>query len=171
MESVPFINCAIANGIASGVCSASAPNGTAVTLRSVGSTGSALSAWGGDCAGQASYDCMLTLTTSRGASATFVPAIDVEMRVSGEGFGTVTFEPSGAPRQMPCVTSSPNASASCRFALPTGSTGVFRGIPGGGSTFEGFLGSCAELVGSTPVPVCTYRGIGFLRVFTAVFNK
>ena len=169
-ESTPLINCTITNGSPSGACAASVPVGTQVTLRAVGGAGSALAAWGASCTDQPTYECTLTMNSSLGVNASFTPAIDVEMRVSGTGFGRVTFEPSGAPSQAPCVTTTGNSPVSCRFALPSGTIGVFRGTPATGSLFEGFLGSCAELVGSTPVPVCTYRGIGFLRVFTAVFK-
>ncbi len=171
-EAVPLINCTITNGAPSGQCTASVTIGTQITLRAVGSAGSALSAWSGVCSSQATHECTITLNASLGVNANFVPAIDVEMRISGAGFGSVSFQPAGAPSQAPCVTTVPNGTATCRFALPTGpgAMGVFRGTPGPGFTFEGFLGSCAELTGSTPVPVCTYRGIGFLRVFTAVFK-
>jgi hypothetical protein len=104
------------------------------------------------------------------AWAMFVPAIDVEMRLSGVARGTVTFQPAGAPAQAPCAVSTPGTAVSCRYALPEGSTGVFRGVAGAGATFDGIAGPCAESSAGEPVPVCTYRGIGFLRVFSGLFR-
>ena len=102
--------------------------------------------------------------------AGFSPALDVQMQLSGSGLGSVSFHPTGAPSQAPCVLVAAGTPVACRFSLPTGTSGLFRGVPGVGARFDGFLGPCVESDGSTAVPLCTYRGIGFLRVFRGTFQ-
>lgn len=169
-EAQPIINCTVRDGIASGSgCSANVPVGTQLTLTAVGSAGNALRSWSGACVNRVTHECVVTVSTGMTVIAGFTPAIDVEMQLSGAGQGTVTFQPEGAPAQAPCALSA--APVSCRFALPTGLSGAFRGLPTAASTFVGFTGPCAESNGSAPVPVCTYRGVGFLRTFNGIFGR
>jgi hypothetical protein len=170
-EAVPLIDCPVREGVASGPkCSARVPVGTAMTLTAVGDGGNALRFWTGACAATTTSQCAVTLTSSVSATVGFTPAIDVSMHLSGSGGGSVFFEPVGAPSQIPCVLPVSGAPVNCRFSLPTGLEGTFRGQAIAGSTFQGILGPCAESVGGAAVPVCTYRGVGFLRDFTAVFT-
>lgn len=172
VEGAPTIDCTITAGVVSGPrCSALVPIGGTITLRAVGNTNNALSAWGGICAARSTFECQITVTDDAAASASFVGGVDVELRLSGAGRGTVTFEPVGAPSQMPCAVTIGGVGVNCRFSLPsTSAEGLFRGTPVSGSSFVGFVGPCAESTGSAPVPACTYRGIGFLRVITGTFN-
>lgn len=169
-EAEPLIDCPVRNGVASGPkCSTNVPIGTQLTLTAVGDAANALRFWAGACATATTSRCAVTMNSSATATVGFTPAIDVEMQISGSGSGTVFFEPNGAPSQLPCVLPASGSPVSCRFALPSGLSGIFRGQAGTGSTFQGIVGPCAEGAGGVPVPVCTYRGIGFLRVFKAVF--
>ena len=169
-EASPLIDCPITAGVASGPkCSVSVAPGTSITLRAIGNTGNALTYWGDGCANRTTYECTVVVNSAVRASAGFTPAIDVDMRLAGSGQGSITFQPAAAPSQQPCVMSGLGAATNCRFSLPIGSTGVFRGLAATG-TYVGITGPCVESVGSTPVPVCTYRGIGFVRVFNASFT-
>lgn len=172
-EATPLINCIITDGVATGGrCTADVTRGTSITLRATGSVGNALGSWGAGCSGRTTYECTVTVGTSLDVFVGFVPAVDVEMRLVGPGIGSVTFQPLGVPSQMPCVIAAPGTSATCRFSLPESSTeGVFRGVAGAASTFGGFVGPCAESTGPGSVPVCTYRGIGFLRIITGTFTS
>jgi hypothetical protein len=172
-EESPLIDCTISSGQATaGKCSASVPMGTSLTLRAVGNPNNALGAWAGECAAATTYECTLVVSGNLRAVAAFVPGIDVEMRVSGSAKGSITFAPDASPSQAPCVFASIGSTTSCRFSLPSASTfGVFRGVGTDvGARFDGFVGPCAESTSAAPVPVCTYRGIGFLRVFTSTFT-
>ncbi len=170
-ESTPLIDCAINNGVPSGPkCSATVPAGTAITLRATGNAANALQYWGGGCNGRSTHECTVVMDVPLNVWMGFTPAIDVEMKVGGAGGGTVTFQPDGAPSQAPCVLSVGGAVTSCRFSLPTGGFGVFRGTASTGFRFDGFVGPCSESSSAAPVPVCTYRGIGFVRIITAMFS-
>ncbi len=170
-EAIPLIDCTITNGaISAGRCSAVVPVGTQITLRATGAVGNALAFWGAACSGRTTHECTVTLAVPLEVFAGFSEAIDVELRSTGGGSGTVTFAPLGAPSQAPCVITVAGTTPSCRFSLPISSAeGVFRGVPGNGATFGGFVGPCVESTGADPVPICTYRGIGFLRVISATF--
>ncbi|MBL0172906.1 MAG: Ig-like domain-containing protein [Gemmatimonadaceae bacterium] len=169
-ESTPRINCAIVGGQPSGSgCVATVPVGTSITLQGTGNVGNALTFWGGSCTGRVTHECTLVVNAPMRASAGFSAAIDVEVRLSGPGAGSITFAPAGAPSQAPCVVSVPGTPVSCRYSLPGGTNAVLRGFSAPGWRFDGFIGPCVESVSSTPVQECTYRGIGFLRVFTAGF--
>jgi len=172
-EAVPLIDCTITNGVASGGrCTAIVPSGTSVTLRATGDVNNALAFWGAACNGRTTFECTVTMDVPLTVSAGFVAGVDVEMRLLGTARGTVTFEPQGSPSQAPCSVTTAGVPVSCRFSLPsTAPGGVFRATPTSGATFVGFVGPCAESSGADPVPVCTYRGIGFLRVITATFNN
>lgn len=171
-ETVPLIDCPIRDGVASGPrCSATVPVGTELTLTAVGNVGNALRFWNGRCANTATAVCSIVMNSTSNAIVGFTPAIDVEMQLSGVGGGSVAFQPVGAPSQLPCALPTASAPVSCRFALPAGLSGVFRAQSSTGSLFQGFVGPCAESVSGAAVPVCTYRGVGFLRIFTGTFAR
>ena len=170
-EVTPLIDCAIVNGMVSGGrCSTIVPAGTTVTLSAVGNPGFALVFWGAGCSGRTTHECTVVMDVPINVFAGFSPALDVQMQLSGSGLGSVSFHPTGAPSQAPCVLVAAGTPVACRFSLPTGTSGLFRGVPGVGARFDGFLGPCVESDGSTAVPLCTYRGIGFLRVFRGTFQ-
>ena len=171
-EGTPLVNCRIVAGNAGSGCSVIVPAGTTLKLQATGDVGNALQTWGGDCAARSTYECTLTANSALSVTAGFTPAIDVEMWLSGTSKGTVTFDVTDAPSQAPCVMNGIAVAVSCRFSLPVGGSGVFRGVPTQlGGRFYGFVGPCVESVSADPVPVCTYRGIGFLRTFNATFSN
>jgi Domain of unknown function (DUF1929)/Divergent InlB B-repeat domain len=76
----PAINCAISAGTpVSGACSASYPQGTAVSLSATPSGGHTFDGWTGDCSGTGT--CDLTLDANRAAAAAFSAAAGVEAAV------------------------------------------------------------------------------------------
>ena len=142
-----------------------------MALVGTGAASNALYEWGGACTGVNAHRCELTVNTSTQVTTIFGTAIDVEMRVSGTGAGTITFAPLAVPTQAPCQLAALGAPVTCKYSLPTGSSGVFRGFATAGSQFGGISGPCAESVAGEVVPICTYRGVGFLRVFTTTFTR
>lgn len=64
------IDCRIANGIASGTCSATLNDGASVTLTAAPDADQLFKAWSGDCTGATT--CPLTMTKNMSASAGFV---------------------------------------------------------------------------------------------------
>jgi hypothetical protein len=130
---------------------------------------SALLSWGEACAGATTITCTVTPSAPTIVSARFTAAIDVQMIMARSGgAGTVSFSIPGVPTQPTC-SSVASVLSSCRYSLPIGATGVFRGVPAGSNRFVGFRGPCLE--GAGPVPVCTYRGFGFVREIEAVFER
>lgn len=172
-EATPRINCTFDRGqpTQGSVCTATVAAGTELILRATGSANFAHTGWSGRCAGGTTYECAVTITAPARVSASFGPAIDVEARLIGTGQGAVTFAPVGAPSQAPCVMAEAGAAATCRFALPSGTIGLLGGIAGVGSSYQGIVGPCSESAAGEAVPVCTYRGVGFLRTFTATFTR
>jgi Domain of unknown function (DUF1929)/Divergent InlB B-repeat domain len=76
----PAINCSIAAGTAvSGTCSASYPQGTAVTLSAAAAGGQTFDGWSGNCTGTAS--CGLTLSTNQAVTAKFSAPAGAEATV------------------------------------------------------------------------------------------
>lgn len=161
------LNCAYALGSTSGACVMTVPAGTNVNITATSGPASALIAWGDACAGTMSLTCAVRPTNATTVSARFAAAIDVNMVISGTGTGAVTFAIPSVPAQAACTSAAGQAST-CRYALPIGSSGVFRATAAAGSSFVGFSGACQEGVG--PVPVCTYQGFGFVREVRAVFS-
>ncbi len=154
--------------IAGDACALSVNPFTPVQLQATSAPASALAAWGGECAGTMTLTCSIAPSADGLVSARFVAAIDVNMIVHGStGRGTVSFDITGVPAQASCTVTS-SATNTCRYSLPIGATGVFRGVALPGYQFVGFTGPCLEGVG--PVPVCTYRGFGFVREIQAYFQ-
>ncbi len=154
-----------------------APSGCAMTvnpfapvrLTAQPAPASALVSWGEACAGATTTTCTVTPTTATSVSARFTAAIDVQMIMAfSTGAGSVTFSVPGVPSQPNC-TSAAGVVNSCRFSLPIGATGVFRGVAAPGYQFIGFNGPCLE--GTGPVSTCTYRGFGFVREIEAIFQR
>lgn len=153
-----------------------APSGCAMTVNPFApveitarpAPASALLSWGNACADATTTTCTVTPAGATAVSARFTAAIDVQMVIGPTGEGSVRFEIPEVPTQPLCnvVVGTTN---SCRFALPIGATGVFRGVPAPGSRFIGFTGPCLE--GSGVVPTCTYRGFGFVREIEAFFQR
>jgi hypothetical protein len=164
------IDCTITLGtLAPGGCAMTVNPFAPVSFTAQAAPASALVAWGDVCANATSTTCTITPTGPAAVSARFTAAIDVQMIMAlSTGAGSVTFSVPGVPSQPMC-TSTAGVVNSCRFSLPIGATGVFRGVPAPGYQFIGFRGPCLE--GTGPVPVCTYRGFGFVREIEAYFQR
>jgi hypothetical protein len=163
------IDCTYTLGVPGGTaCQMSVNPLTPVQLTATAAPATALLSWGEACANATTTTCELAPTSAVNVSAQFGAAIDVTLRLEGTtGAGTVSFEVPGVPNQPVCVVARGELK-SCRFSLPLGTTGVFRGVAGPGDQFIGFNGPCVE--GTGPVPVCTYRGFGFVREIRANFQ-
>lgn len=162
------INCEYTIGVRNGRCSVPAVPFAPVELTATPGINSVLLAWGGACATAQTTTCTLTPQGEETVSARFMSAINVDIVIPhSNASGTVTFTIPNVPTQPVCTTRA-QGERTCVYALPIGATGVFTAQPAPGSAFVGFSGPCVE--GPGPVPVCTYRGFGFLREIEAVFS-
>lgn len=167
-NSVNGILCEYSVGVLNGRCSTSAALFAPVELTATPGISSVLLAWGGACAGATTTTCVVRPEGAETVSARFTSAINVSIEIPrSNGTGVVSFSVPDVPSPPVCPTRADGA-RSCRYALPVGASGVFRAEPGPGSTFLGFSGPCLE--GTGPVPVCTFRGFGFVRRIDAVFS-
>ncbi|MCU0617872.1 MAG: Ig-like domain-containing protein [Gemmatimonadaceae bacterium] len=164
------LDCAITLGSTAATgCAASVNPFTPVTLTATSAPASALVSWGDACAGATTVNCTLSPSTAvTRVTAQFSAAIDVDLIVNAvTGAGTVRFEIPNVPTQTAC-TAAQGQAITCRYALPIGTTGIFRAEPAPGRVFLGFSGPCLE--GTSLVPTCTYRGFGFVREIQAFFT-
>ena len=167
---VAGLDCAITLGTTAATgCAASVNPFTPLALTATSGPASALVAWGDACAGATTVTCTLSPSTAvTRVTAQFSAAIDVDLIVNAvTGAGTVRFDIPNVPTQPQC-TAAQGQAITCRYALPIGATGVFRGEPAPGRVFLGFSGPCLE--GTGLVPTCTYRGFGFVREIQAFFT-
>jgi hypothetical protein len=164
------IDCTITLGtLAPGGCAMTVNPFAPVRLTAQPAPASALVSWGEACASASTTTCTVTPSGPTTVSARFTAAIDVQMIMAlSTGAGSVTFDIPGVPSQPMC-SSTAGVVNSCRFSLPIGATGVFRGVAAPGYQFIGFNGPCLE--GTGPVPTCTYRGFGFVREIEAYFQR
>lgn len=170
VEGAGGLDCTITLGtVAPSGCSMTVNPFVPVQLTAQPAPASALVSWGDACATATTTTCTVSPTAATSVSARFTAAIDVQMIMAfSSGAGTVTFGIPGVPSQPVC-TSTAGVVNSCRFSLPIGATGVFRGVAAPGYEFVGFSGPCLE--GTGPVLTCTYRGFGFVREIEAYFQR
>jgi hypothetical protein len=167
----PQLRCTFSNGVASATgCATTVPFGTTFTLRAIADEKHLLAAWGAGCLSAATVECTLTATATTMASARFVEGIGATLTVSGAGRGTVDFTVSGVPTQAPCTLGAGATTVTCRYTIPIGGSGLFRATPLAPSSFGGFTGACSNAADPPPLMTCTFRGIGFSRDVSAVFN-
>lgn len=98
--------------------------GAVVTLTANADAGSGFIGWSGDCAGEMSNVCTLTISGATSATATFTLLNKLSINTDGTGVGSVATNPAGTaflPDTLVTLTATPNA----------------------GSTFTGWSGDCA----------------------------
>lgn len=132
--------CVITNGVAAGTgCSASFPQGTALTLQVTPSPGSGFSGWSGACAGAGT--CQFTVNAPATATASFTQgAFILTVNGAGNGNGTVTSVPAG----INCTIVAGAALSGCSSSFTSGANVTLTATPsGGGHSFSGWGAPCA----------------------------
>ena len=160
------LNCSIAAGISSGVCSTTVTYGSNLVLSETPLSGSGFVSWSGGCAGAGST-CTLTNITSTPANTvatftkTFVVAVSGAGSSAGAGSGTVTLF------GQTCTITSGVASGTCSATVNYGGAITFTEAPAGIDTFGNWSGGCVGTTGS-----CTISNITATPATTvAAFNK
>lgn len=125
------------------LCSSELALGAEVTLRAEPGVGSRFTSWTGACAGENPV-CRVSLHESAQVTARFTAYSKLTVKVSGDGGGEVTSNPSG----IKCAVG-------CSMSLPTNSTVRLTASPESGSTFARWTGACS---GTNPVCEVTLAG-------------
>jgi hypothetical protein len=112
-----------------GTCTATEPQGTAMTLTATPDTGSRFVGWSGACSG--TDDCVLSFDTAADATAMFAP-IQHRVRVAVTRGGRVV----STPGSISCPSR-------CTGAFDTGSAVGLRAVPAAGYAFRGWSGACS----------------------------
>ena len=154
------INCLVADGSTSGVCSLAFPMNSAVTLSQVARGISILQGWSGDCIGN---PCQMSLARPRVAEITYRLPPPGIVTVSGVGTGTgaVTSSPSG----ISCTVTAGVTSGICSAAFEVGGTVTFVAGGTANASFDGFSGACTG--GSCAVAVASSMTSVVTAAFTA----
>ncbi|MEM1081492.1 MAG: hypothetical protein AAGH65_07905 [Pseudomonadota bacterium] len=124
-----------------GVCTASYPVDSVVTLTPTADSGSVFAGWSGDCSGMGA--CSVTLDQMRSVTATFnlqPVTLNVLLDTPGGAAGTVVSDPAGI-----------NCPGDCQQSYPPGSSITLTATPAPGSQFNLWGGICSTSSG----PVCT----------------
>lgn len=131
--------CALAvGGRVSGVCAASEPWGTTVTLQATPDARSAFAGWGGECQSVSGLTCVARLTAARRVTATFIPRqVALTLQGTGDGEGTILVD--GQPA---CTLVAGAMQASCVTQVDVGSVVTLSANTAVSSTFSGFRGAC-----------------------------
>ncbi|HYW50228.1 MAG TPA: hypothetical protein VE861_06465 [Gemmatimonadaceae bacterium] len=143
------LSCAVSHVATSGTCTMAFALNTSVTVSQVASNGSVFMNWAGACSGSGS--CIVSLSQSRTVQALYrlaVPGSVTVMAGPGSGAGSVSSSPGG----VACSINNGVKTGICRAIFPVGSTVTLLAIPGGGSTFTGFSGSCSGMTCVMTVP-------------------
>ncbi len=159
------LSCArVSGGRIAGVCSASAPWGTQVTLTATPDPVSAFVGWGGACAGNDTPTCTVQLTTALDVSASFAPRqVPLQLTLVGPGEGFVTVDGRTA-----CAIAAGVPSVTCTVTVPLGTIVQLGATPLPSTRFGGFTGDC-NASGSCPLAVTVPRAVTAqfaLRTFT-----
>ncbi|MBK8250387.1 MAG: Ig-like domain-containing protein [Gemmatimonadetes bacterium] len=137
--SAAALACTLAvGGRVSGVCAASEPWGTNVTLQAVADARSAFAGWSGECQPLTATTCTTRLVAARQVTATFVPR-QVPLTLSGVGDGEGTLLVNGQPA---CVQVLGGASPTCDILVNVGAVVTVTVAPAASSVFQGFVGDC-----------------------------
>ena len=136
-EAAP-IDCTIANGIASGTCTAQVPHGTSLTFEATSGTSSRFDGWDGACSGTGS--CVIVVQDHATLIAAF-SLVHHELAVTGAGGGdgSVTSSPGG----IACEISQSETTGQCAAPFLAGTVVTLTATAGGASQFAGWSGACS----------------------------
>lgn len=125
----PGIDCGGAQGTA---CTATYPDGTAVTLKAVADSGHLLRRWSGDCSGAG--DCALTMNADRSVGAAFAAARTLTVAKPAKGKVTGT---AGADQVIDCGDD-------CSETVIDGTVVALLASAAEGHRFDAWGGACAS---------------------------
>jgi hypothetical protein len=134
------IDCASSAGATSGTCSASYPDGLAVTLNAVPATDHTFIGWSGDCTG--TTDCSVVMSEDRNVVAAFEeppPSYTLVVRGAGDGDGSVRSDPEG----LDCQISAGSASGTCSAPFSAGTHVALEAVSATGHSLHGWSGGCS----------------------------
>lgn len=137
------IDCTLSGTAAgTGVCSASFPVGTSVTLTQEAIGGASFGAWNGACTGD---PCTVTMSgqrtvdvTYRVVAATPPPTLTVAVGAGSRGSGIVTSAPSG----INCSISGTTSAGTCSTTFPVGTVVSLTQTPTGNTVFQAWGADC-----------------------------
>ena len=156
------INCSIAAGVATGLCSAVFAGGMSVSLDAVSTGSAAFAGFTGACSGMmcnATVAPGSTTTVGAGFAAAAMPATLVIAPTAGSrGGGTITSAPAG----INCTLNDGVTTGVCSVTFTTNTNVTLTQIPTGSSIFQGWSGDCIGnpcqiTVAQTRVAEVTYR--------------
>jgi List-Bact-rpt repeat protein/Big-like domain-containing protein len=159
------IQCSIAGGVVSGICSAPYNPGTQVSLQATGGTSSSFNGWtAGPCGDTSTNPCAFTITTNTNATATFTATAQtftLMVNEAGSSSGTVTSQ-SGLNPAINCTSEGPGCSATYN----SGTQVTLTAAPATGSSFMGWVGGTPACTGTS---TCTVT-MNQTQSVTAIFN-
>jgi uncharacterized repeat protein (TIGR01451 family) len=136
-----------------GSCAANFAVGEVVTLSTVPTVNTVLTAWSGaGCTGNA--NCVVTMSGPQAVTATFGSAT-VTVSALGNGSGTISSNPAG----ISCTFNGTVTGGTCSAPIAGNQGNVtFTATPSAGSTFVGWMGFCSVTSGVGPctVPVTSF---------------
>ncbi len=134
---VAGISCTVTAGAASGDCTESYLDGTAVTLTATSDAGSRFVSWSGDCTGSAT--CQVTMSQARTVTATFEAQHELTVAGGGTGNGIVTSDVAG----ISCTLTAGVASDDCSEPYDEGTAVELTAAADAGSRFDSWSGACS----------------------------
>lgn len=123
-----------------GACSASYPSGTLVELTATPQAGTVFGGWGGDCAGTAGNQCVVTMDAAKFVTAAFSGRKTLTVVKAGAGGGTVTSLPAGI-----------NCGGTCSAQFDFGTSVTLSAAPDTSSIFAGWSGGGCSGTGTCTV--------------------
>ena len=144
-------------------CSDTYPHGTAVTLTAAPDANWEFVSWGGDCAGQLTATCSLTMDAAKTASVTFqlIPR-NLTVATAGTGTGTVEDGPEG---DIDCTLNA----GTCSDTYPHGTSVTLTATSDSNSTFGGWSGADSAECAAPTNPICTLSMVA-AKSLTATFT-
>jgi hypothetical protein len=122
-------------------CSYGFRRGSSVVLDAVANAGSVWTSWAGDCLGETSSTCTVTMNAGRQVTATWGGLSSLDVSILGVGSGGVVSTEVG-------IDCEPECSADFTTGLPV----TLTAVADPGSVFTGWGGACASF---ELLPVCT----------------
>jgi YVTN family beta-propeller protein len=126
-DNMGLIDCSEANGIVSGTCMASYPNGTQVTLTENATAPTTFGGWGNACAPSAgAQTCVLTVSSALAVTANFVPpptSVNVTFNPGSNVTQMAAFDCPSNPNPTPSNPCTDANAHALQLAIPSVGTG------------------------------------------------